>query len=89
MKVETEIKKWGNSLALRVSGIMAEMPGFKAGSRVQVEVSEDGLVITPIKDSVSEPSLPYTEKELLAGLNQSTAHGDELATLRGNEVGDK
>ena len=89
MKVETEIKKWGNSLALRVSGIMAELPGFKAGSRVLVEVSEDGLVIKPIADGVSEPRLPYAEKDLLAGLNPSTAHGDELAKLLGNEVGDE
>ena len=26
MRVEAEIKKWGNSLALRVIGIMAEVP---------------------------------------------------------------
>ena len=39
MKVESEIKKWGNSLALRVTGIMAELPNFKDGTKVIVEVS--------------------------------------------------
>jgi len=40
MKVESEIKKWGNSLALRVTGVMAEMPKFKDGTRVIVGVSK-------------------------------------------------
>ena len=28
MKVKTEIKKWGNSLAIRLSGSMAKLPEF-------------------------------------------------------------
>ena len=48
MKVETEIKKWGNSLALRLTGVMAEMPGFKEGAKVIVDVSTDGFEVKPV-----------------------------------------
>lgn len=88
MKVETEIKKWGNSLALRVSGIMAEIPGFAAGTRVTVEVSEDGLVIKPTPTEVAEPSLPYSEKELLADITPEKAHADAIANPNSRELGD-
>ena len=35
MKVESEIKKWGNSLALRVTGIMADIPNFRGRKGVR------------------------------------------------------
>ena len=43
MKVETEIEKWGNSLALRVTGVMAEMPGFMEGSKNAWKTRLDGV----------------------------------------------
>lgn len=88
MHVETEIKRWGNSLALRVSGIMAELPGFSAGTRVSVEVTEEGLVVKPIRDEVRESVLPYSEKELLANLTPEGAHADEAVELLPEELAD-
>ena len=88
MHIETEIKRWGNSLALRVSGAMAEVPGFSAGTRVSVEVTEDGLVVEPIPDGVREPVLPYAEKVLLAGLTPEGAHADEVCELLPEELAD-
>ena len=88
MKIETEIKKWGNSLALRVSGVMAELPGFTEGTRVSVDVSEEGLVIKPVPAEIAEPRLPYSEKTLLANITPATAHADELATPTGAELGE-
>ena len=86
MKVHTEIKKWGNSLALRVSGPMATVPNFSAGDPVTVDVSERGLVVKPVNRRGE--SLIYTESELLAGLTPETAHADELARLTDSEFGD-
>ncbi len=86
MHIETEIKRWGNSLALRVSGVMAELPGFSAGTRVSVEVTEDGLVVKPIRDEVKEPVLPYAEKDLIAGLTPGGAHADETIELLPEEL---
>ena len=89
MKVETEIKKWGNSLALRVTGIMAELPNFKDGTRVIVEVSEEGIMVKPVPTEVKErPFLPYSEKSLLQGLSPETSHGDTLAIPKERELGD-
>jgi antitoxin MazE len=88
MQVETEIKRWGNSLALRVSGIMAEVPGFSAGTRVSVEVTEEGLVVRPIREEVQETALPYAEKDLLSGLTPEGAHADEGFDLLPEELDD-
>ena len=86
MKVRTEIKKWGNSLALRVSGPMTTVPDFSAGDPVTVDVSERGLVVKPANPR-REP-LIYAESELLASLTPDTAHADELARLTDLEFGD-
>ena len=86
MQVRAEIKKWGNSLALRVSGIMATVPNFSAGDPVTVDVSEQGLVVKPMNRR--RETLIYTESELLAGLTPETVHADELARLTEREFGD-
>ena len=79
MKVETEIKKWGNSLALRVTGVMAEMPGFKEGAKVIVDVSTDGFEVKPVLKPGAKIKLPYSEQELLKNLTPETAHAEALA----------
>jgi len=88
MKVESEIKKWGNSLALRVTGVMADLPNFRDGTKVIVEVSEEGIMVKPVRSTRGKLRLPYSEKELLAGLCAETAHADELATPLATEMGE-
>lgn len=85
MKVESEIKKWGNSLALRISGVMAELPGFTEGGKVVVQISEKGILVTPVIAKNAPGVLPYSEQFLLADMNPSTTHADELAELDDNE----
>ncbi|WP_067518610.1 AbrB/MazE/SpoVT family DNA-binding domain-containing protein [Endozoicomonas ascidiicola] len=87
MRVEGEIKRWGNSLALRISGAMAEIPQFKAGSKIAVDVTEDGLVIKKVEQQKKKFKLPYTEESLLAGMTPEKAHADELATPTSSELG--
>ena len=88
MQVETEIKKWGNSLALRVTGAMAEVPKFKAGTRVTVDVSSEGLVVKPTVGKVGTLRFPYSESDLLAGMTPDKAHAEELANPTATELGD-
>ena len=88
MKVETEIKKWGNSLALRVTGIMATLPKFEAGSKVIVDVTDEGFMVKPATRRKDGFRFPYTESELLADLTPEKVHADELAELRASEFGD-
>jgi antitoxin MazE len=88
MKIESEIKKWGNSLALRVTGMMAELPKFTAGTKVIVEVSEEGIVVKPATVQKPKLRLPYTESALLADMTPQAAHADELAEPFAAETGE-
>ena len=88
MKVESEIKKWGNSLALRVTGIMAELPQFAAGTKVVVEVSEEGITVKPAKEKPKKPQLPYSEHSLLADITPELAHAEDLASPLPGEFDD-
>ena len=87
MKIETQLKKWGNSLALRVTGVMAELPEFHDGSNVTVEVTEEGFTVRSAKED-PRYLLPYTEEEMLADMSLDNSHSDELATLSEMEYGD-
>ena len=79
MRVNAEIKKWGNSLALRVTGTMAELPKFKAGTKVTVDLSREGIVVKPVAKKREGFRFPYTESALLAGMTPDKAHADALA----------
>jgi len=88
MRVESEIKKWGNSLALRITGVMADVPKFSDGTKVFIEVNKDSLVIKRATEPNKKLKLPYTEKELLEGMTPYTAHADELAVISSKEMGE-
>ncbi|HDL8239444.1 TPA: transcriptional regulator [Yersinia enterocolitica] len=72
MRVQATLQKWGNSVALRLSGNLKTIPNFEVGDTVDIDISEQGLVI----QKVVKKSL--TEESLLAGLSAYTAHADEL-----------
>jgi len=81
MLVHAQIQKWGNSLALRITGPVRKIPNFKEGMEVIVLVSEDGIQVQPAVRNRRQLKLPYTEAELLKGLTPHKAHADELANL--------
>lgn len=83
MRIQTKIKKWGNSLGLRLSGPMKSIPHFEEDMMVDVEVTEKGLTIHPCE---SKQYLSFSEKQLLKNLDAKTAHADELATLSSKEL---
>jgi len=81
MKIHAKIQKWGNGLALRIGGAVREIPQFKEGSEVDIEVSEEGFTVTK-----STKKFPFKEIDLLRGLTPKTAHADLLAKLQPNEL---
>lgn len=87
MKIQAKIQKWGNGLALRVAGAMREVPDFKEGTPVEIEVSKDGFLVKKVA-TVAFIKLPFSEADLLSGLTPALAHADELAVLRSDETGD-
>lgn len=85
MKIQAKIQKWGNGLALRVSGPMRDIPHFTAGSEVDVEVMPEGLVIKKSALRLLK-KLPFSEADLLEGMTPQKAHADELAVTLSSEV---
>ncbi len=88
MIIESEIKKWGNSLALRITGVMADLPKLSNGTKVVIEVNEESLLIKRANKPLKKLKLPYTEQFLLEGMTPYTAHADELALLNPIEMGE-
>lgn len=88
MRIESEIKKWGNSLALRVTGIMAELPKFKVGTKVIVDVTDEGFTVKPAPPEGRGFRFPFSEEALLAGMTPEKAHADALAEPTASEFGD-
>ncbi|NKB47246.1 MAG: transcriptional regulator [Legionellales bacterium] len=84
MKVKAKIQKWGNGLALRVAGLMRDIPHFEEGTKVEVEIYEDGFVVKKYKP-VQGTVLPFSEEQLLADLTPELAHSDLLAQPLMNE----
>ncbi|EOZ1711802.1 AbrB/MazE/SpoVT family DNA-binding domain-containing protein [Yersinia enterocolitica] len=72
MRAQATLQKWGNSVALRLSGNLKTIPNFEVGDIVDIDISEQGLVIQKVVKK------PLTEESLLAGLSAYTAHADEL-----------
>ena len=87
MRVQAKIKKWGNSLALRLSGPMVAVPHFKENMLVDVNVTEAGIEIKPFI-SKKKGLLPFSEADLLEGLTAKRAHADELIDVTPKELGD-
>jgi antitoxin MazE len=71
MLVNTKIQKWGNGLALRVSGVLRDIPHFQSGDEVQIEVNEEGFVVKKVK--ASRQAMPFSEDEIIKGLNPAHA----------------
>lgn len=87
VRIETEIKKWGNSMALRVTGTMAALPQFKPGTPVVVDVDRDGFVVKRADERPMTFRFPHTEAALLAAMTPENAHAELLANPRDTEVG--
>lgn len=84
MMIQTKIQRWGNGLALRLGGALREIPHFKEGMPVKIEVTEEGITVKKLLPNTS--LFPYSEVEILNNLTFDTAHGDLLATPLSFEV---
>ncbi|MBL7184659.1 MAG: AbrB/MazE/SpoVT family DNA-binding domain-containing protein [Anaerolineae bacterium] len=79
--MRTQVKKWGNSLALRIPKPFATEIGLQRDSPVEVSLVNGHLVIAP----VVEPTL--TLEHLLAQVTEDSLHGEiETGPAVGREV---
>lgn len=87
MKIQSTIQKWGNSLAIRITGPLKTIPHFTANMPIEIEVNEQGLTIHPISPKKRKLIL-FNEAQLLKGLTPQKAHADELAEIHHKEFDD-
>ncbi|TAK75195.1 MAG: transcriptional regulator [Gammaproteobacteria bacterium] len=82
MKIHTTIQKWGNSLAIRITGPLKTIPHFTANMPVEIEVNEEGLTIHPLS---KKRKLLFNEAQILKGLTAENAHADEIVDIHYRE----
>ena len=78
--MKTRVKKWGNSLALRIPKSFADEVGLQRETSVEVSLADGKLVITPL----AKPKL--TLRQLLAKVTKENLHR-EVDT--GSAIGDE
>ena len=66
------VRKWGNSLALRIPSGLAEDARLGDGVEVDIALRGGRLIIEPVSDP--EPSLAT----LVAGITPDNLHGEQL-----------
>lgn len=68
--MKTLIKKWGNSAAVRLSSSMLQSMQIAVNSEVEIEISEDKIIISPVSKS-------YDINELVDAINEENCHSEE------------
>lgn len=68
--MQTKIKKWGNSLALRIPKLFALDANLKLNKMVDLSIDKDSIIIRPIGEK------EYSLKKLLKGVTENNLHGE-------------
>lgn len=77
----TRVKKWGNSLAVRIPKPLATEVGIEQNTQVEVSLVDGKLVVAP----VIKPAL--TLEQLLAQVTEQNLHGEvDTGPRMGNEA---
>ena len=84
MKIHTTIQKWGNSLAIRITGPLKTIPHFTANMPIEIEVNERGITIHPVTQK-KRKLLLLNEAQLLKGLTAKKVHSDEIVDIHHRE----
>jgi antitoxin MazE len=68
--MQTKIKKWGNSLALRIPKSFALDANLRQNELVDISIDKEKIIITPIGKK------EYSLDELLEGVSEDNLHGE-------------
>lgn len=68
--MQTKIRKWGNSLALRIPKSFALTANLSQDELVDVSLDEDRIIITPIHEKT------YSLDKLLSHVSEENLHGE-------------
>jgi antitoxin MazE len=67
--VRVAVRKWGNSLGVRIPKALADQAGISNGSALELVADGHRLVATPIEDA---PTLD----DMVAGITPQNRHGE-------------
>jgi len=65
--MNTQVGKWGNSLAVRIPGAYVKDLGLREGMDLEIALTEEGLVLRP-------PRRGYSLEELVSGITRENRH---------------
>jgi len=65
----TKVRKWGNSLGVRIPKIYAHETHIKDGIAIDIQIENDNLIIKPIKKK-------YELKKLLSQIKKANIHNE-------------
>jgi len=83
--VHAKIQKWGNSLGIRISGLVREITQFEPNAEITIEVFEGGFTVKKV--APQQTQLFFSEAELLDDITESNTHSDLLASPTASELG--
>lgn len=78
--MKTKVKKWGNSLAVRIPKVMADQIALSADTPIKLTIIDEQLVVSPL------PTPEFTLDELLEGITEDNLHRE---TATGDAVGNE
>ena len=84
--MRTQVRKIGNSLGNIIPATFIKQLGLIEGADIEVKAEGRKIIIEPVKRP--KKRFPFSEKELLSGLDAHTAHADELAVISSKELGE-
>ena len=86
--MQSEIKRWGNSAAVRLPSKILAQAKLGISSPIRVDVKAGKIVIEAATKASRKINLPFSEAELLKGLDAHAAQADALAEPTTTELGD-
>ena len=84
--MRSEIKRWGNSAAVRLSSKILAQAKLDVSSPIGIDVKAGKIVIEAAERTPRRVNLPFAEADLLKGLDGHGAHADDLAQPSGSEL---
>lgn len=85
--MQSEIKRWGNSAAVRLPGKILAQAKLDVSSPISIDVKDGKIVIEGAQEIQRKAKRPFSEADLLKGLDAHGAHSDELARPSSTEMG--
>ena len=81
MPNDTQVAKWGNSLAVRIPRAIVKDAGLAEGDRLSLDLTTDGSIV------LRSSRRKYTLDELVAGISKKNRHRETISgAAQGKEV---